>query len=109
MTQSELVRTIQLQGIGGITGVAGTALPVVKCTTPVENDPINHPTHYISPTGLEVVDVMEAFAPTNPWRAQAIKYLLRAGHKGDAATDLAKCGWWIERELRWLQRERPNE
>lgn len=68
-------------------------------------DLINHPPHYASPGGLEVVEVMEAFAPCNAHRAQAIKYLLRAGNKGSTQEDLRKCAWWVEREIAWLQRQ----
>jgi Protein of unknwon function (DUF3310) len=70
-------------------------------------DPVNHPSHYISESGLEVVEVIEAFAPDNPHRAHSIKYLCRAGRKGGAAKhaeDLKK-RWWIERELDRLEKE----
>lgn len=84
----------------GTSALEGTVLD-----SPRTPDLINHPPHYRSPGGLEVVDVMEAFASRNPHRAQAIKYLLRAGQKGPAVTDLAKCRWWLEREIAFLEKE----
>ena len=62
-------------------------------------DPVNHPPHYKA-KGLEAIDVMEAFAPTNIHRASALKYLLRAGRKSSSPVeDLQKAKWYIEREL----------
>jgi hypothetical protein len=66
-------------------------------------DPINHPAHYKA-GGIEAIDVIEAFAPANFHRGNAIKYLLRAGRKGDAVTDLRKAVWYIERELDRLKK-----
>jgi len=67
------------------------------------------PPHYISPSGLEHVDVVEAFN-LNHNRAAALKYLLRAGKKdpGDHAKeiqDLSKLVWHIEREKKRLKGE----
>ena len=65
----------------------------------VPPDPVNHPPHYKA-KGLEAIDVMEAFAPTNIHRASALKYLLRAGRKtASPIEDLEKARWYIEREL----------
>lgn len=62
-------------------------------------DTVNHPPHYKA-KGLEAIDVMEAFAPTNIHRASALKYLLRAGRKtASPIEDLEKARWYIEREL----------
>lgn len=81
-------------------------IPLSDVTFPSDADPVNHPSHYQSPSGLEVVDVIEAFAATNAHRSAAIKYLLRAGHKGALVEDLRKCIWWIEREIAWANKER---
>ena len=72
------------------------------------HDPVNHPSHYISDTGLEAVEVIEAFASDNPHRSHALKYLLRAGRKGgmmQRQEDLQKALWWINRELDKAERE----
>lgn len=66
---------------------------------PIAADPVNYPPHYKA-GGLEAIDVMEAFAPTNIHRASALKYLLRAGRKSTSPVeDLQKAKWYIEREL----------
>ena len=59
---------------------------------------VNHPSHYKSASGLECIDVIEAFG-LGFRIGNACKYLLRAGKKGDAATDLEKARWYIDREL----------
>lgn len=61
------------------------------------SDPINHPPHYTShPSGVECIQVTEHF----PFCVgNAIKYLWRAGLKGDAIEDLRKAAWYVEREI----------
>ena len=58
---------------------------------------VNHPSHYnrLSP-GIECIDVIEWF-PFNV--GAAMKYLWRAGHKGDHIEDLRKAAWYVEREI----------
>lgn len=65
-------------------------------------DDVNHPAHCTGhPSGVECIDVVEhmGFCPGN-----AIKYIWRAGLKGDAATDLKKARWYIDREIARLER-----
>lgn len=73
------------------------------------NDPVNHPSHYTSVVpGVECIDVAEHFSFL---RGNAIKYLWRAGAKGDELEDLMKARWYVEREIQNLQRAaatRPN-
>ena len=64
------------------------------------DDPINSPAHY-KRGGMESIDVIEAF-DLGFCLGNAVKYILRAGHKGGPekrAEDLAKAKWYIEREL----------
>src|SRR5699024_7011612 len=54
------------------------------------DDIVNHPSHYQSATGLEAIEVIEAFE-LGYGLGNATKYVLRAGKKGtdkDAITDL---------------------
>ena len=54
----------------------------------MSQDNINHPQHYTShPSGVECIDIIEHY-PFNI--GNAIKYLWRAGRKGDAIEDLEK-------------------
>lgn len=69
------------------------------------HDPVQNPSHYVGDYGLETIEVIENFAATNAHRSHSIKYLLRAGRKGDRAKrrqDLEKCRQWIAMELKFL-------
>lgn len=60
-------------------------------------DPVNNPSHYTShPSGVECIEIAEHF-PFNI--GNAIKYLWRAGLKGDAMEDLEKALWYVDREI----------
>ena len=63
-------------------------------------DPTN-PSHYrMHPSGVECITVTEhmTFCAGN-----AVKYIWRAGLKGDAAADLRKARWYIDREIERLE------
>ncbi|MDK4326108.1 DUF3310 domain-containing protein [Corynebacterium propinquum] len=66
----------------------------------VEDNSVQSPAHY-QLGGIEAIDVIdEAVAdPASFYRGNAIKYLLRAGKKGDARQDLEKARWYIGREI----------
>jgi Protein of unknwon function (DUF3310). len=65
-----------------------------------ENDPVNHPDHYKShPSGVECIQITEHM---NFCRGNAMKYIWRAGSKGDELEDLKKARWYIDREIRRL-------
>ena len=75
-------------------------------------DNINHPPHYKSAAGLEVIDVIETFE-LGYVLGNAIKYILRAGKKGVGTydEDLQKAIWYLNRSIRQKSRERlrPEE
>lgn len=66
-------------------------------------DPVSNPKHYQSESGLEAIDVIEAFAKDNYCRGNAFKYLIRAGKKEDTRQDLEKALWYIQREIANLE------
>lgn len=69
-------------------------------------DPVNHPPHYTDhPSGIECIRVTEHL---NFCIGNAVKYLWRAGRKGDPVQDLRKAVWYIEREISRLQRPQPS-
>lgn len=72
-----------------------------------EHDDVHHPKHYTShPSGVECIEVTEHF---NFCLGNAIKYIWRAGLKGeDAVQDLQKAIWYIEREISRLDRDDIN-
>lgn len=60
-------------------------------------DPVDHPPHYQAhPAGIECIDVVEHM---NFCRGNAVKYIWRAGLKGDAVEDLRKARWYLDREI----------
>ncbi|WP_340376582.1 DUF3310 domain-containing protein [Streptomyces sp. SS7] len=68
-----------------------------------DNDPVNHPSHYTwLPNGIEVIDITQHF---NFNLGNALKYIMRAGRKGDATQDLQKAARYIEFELKRVEDE----
>ena len=64
------------------------------------SDSVNHPPHYNShPSGVECITVAEHMSFNV---GSAMKYLWRAGLKGDQLEDLKKAGWYISREIQRL-------
>lgn len=69
----------------------------------VQRDNVNHPSHYASESGLEAIEVIEAFFHENAFLANTFKYIARAGKKGGEAKrleDLKKARWYLEREIK---------
>ena len=58
---------------------------------------VNHPAYYQA-GGLEVIDIIEAFT-LGFHTGNAVKYILRAGRKGDFVEDLGKARWYLDRLL----------
>lgn len=63
-------------------------------------DMVNSPAHYTD-GGIETIEFIQAKLTAEQFSGyclgNALKYLSRAGKKGDAATDLAKARWYINR------------
>lgn len=65
-----------------------------------QKEMVNHPAHYKShPSGIECIQITEHM---NFCRGNAIKYIWRAGEKGNELEDLEKAKWYIEREIQRL-------
>ena len=61
------------------------------------DDPVNHPTHYTDhPSGVECIQITEHM---NFNLGNAVKYIWRAGLKGEELQDLEKAVWYLNREL----------
>lgn len=61
-------------------------------------DNVEHPAHYTAhPSGVECITIVEHF---NFCLGNAIKYIWRAGLKGDAIEDLRKARFYIDREIK---------
>lgn len=70
--------------------------PEVK-VVPKKEDVINHPSHYTRGK-IEVIDFIED--QQLPYHlGNVIKYIARAGHKGDKLEDLKKARWYLDRYI----------
>lgn len=58
---------------------------------------VDHPQHY-SAGGIEAIDVIESFG-LGFNLGNVVKYLLRAGRKGNGLIDLEKASWYLTREI----------
>lgn len=65
-------------------------------TPRAQHDAVTAPAHYHGHGGLEVIDVIEAWG-LGFHLGNALKYILRAGHKGDRDEDLAKACRYLSR------------
>ena len=64
---------------------------------------VNHPAYYQA-GGIEAIDVIEA------WRlgfclGNTVKYIARAGKKGNRLTDLKKAAWYLNRLIKRLEEQ----
>lgn len=66
---------------------------------------VNHPSHYQSKSGIEVINVIEAF-DLGFNLGNVVKYILRCGKKDSDIQELKKAKWYLEREI--LNRERSS-
>ena len=89
--------------------------PVPANINDIEKKPemVNHPSHYQSKKGIEVIDVMEAFTEDLTGveavnTSQAIKYILRWDKK-NGAEDIEKAIWYLNRLLEHLKNKRKGE
>jgi hypothetical protein len=64
-------------------------------------DNINHPAHYKT-GGIETIDFLEAKLTPEEFRGylrgNILKYLSRAGSKGNYEEDMLKARWYLNRE-----------
>lgn len=65
-------------------------------------DMVNRPPHYTDhPSGVECIEIAEHFSFN---LGNVLKYLWRAGRKGDRIEDLRKAQWYLEREIARLRK-----
>ena len=66
---------------------------------------VNNPRHYGGADNpYEAIKVIEAWF-LNFNLGNCVKYVSRAGKKGDALTDLKKARWYLDREINALERD----
>jgi hypothetical protein len=66
------------------------------------SDQVNHPQHY-NHGKFEVIDVLE------DWElgfhlGNVVKYIARAGHKGNELQDLQKARWYLDRKIKLIEK-----
>ncbi len=59
---------------------------------------IDHPSHYGGDSAYEAINVIEAWN-LNFALGNCVKYICRAGKKGNRLEDLKKAAWYINREI----------
>lgn len=65
---------------------------------------VNHPQHYGGDTTYEAIKVIRAWG-MNFSLGNAVKYICRAGKKGNAVEDLKKAAWYINEEIQQREKE----
>jgi hypothetical protein len=73
------------------------------------NEAVNHPAHYGGADNVyEAIKVIEAWG-LGFCLGNTIKYISRAGKKGDVLQDLKKAAWYLQREIQARENGvRPN-
>lgn len=66
---------------------------------------VNHPQHYGGDTPYEAIKVIEAWE-LDFHLGNTVKYISRAGRKGDALEDLRKAEWYLRRKIELLEKGR---
>lgn len=71
---------------------------------------VNHPPHYISKSGMEVIDILEAFTADLTGMeavdtANILKYMLRWKHK-NGIEDLKKAQWYLNHLINYKENNR---
>lgn len=69
-----------------------------------DNDPIN-PKHYTG-SGLQPIEAIEKWG-LGFCLGNAVKYIARAGLKGDRVEDLKKARWYLDREIAQAESGNP--
>ncbi|MBO7451871.1 MAG: DUF3310 domain-containing protein [Clostridiales bacterium] len=70
---------------------------------------VNHPPHYQSESGLEVIDVIDAFLDwKSVYAGNILKYTLRYKNK-NGLEDLKKAQWYLNRMISKMEKENQDE
>lgn len=75
--------------------------PATEALALLTPDPVNRPAHYTGhPSGVECIQITEHM---NFCRGNAVKYIWRAGEKGNEVQDLEKAIWYLQREIKRIR------
>lgn len=67
-----------------------------------KKEAVDHPAHYGGDTTYEAIKVIEAWG-LGFCLGNTVKYISRAGKKGDKLEDLKKAAWYLAREISALE------
>lgn len=77
----------------------------------LKEDMVNNPPHYTK-GGMETIDIMEAKSTPEEFKGHlkltALKYLTRAGHKGDELLDAKKTQWYVNKWVKTIEKQIVN-
>ena len=71
----------------------------------MSTESVNHPSRYGGDTTYEAIKVIEAWE-LGFCLGNTVKYISRAGKKGDEIEDLKKAEWYLRRHIQQLEAER---
>lgn len=104
-------KTKDLEGLKALSAndnSASTPMQPVNTAAAQPPDPVNHPRHYGGADDpYEAVKIIEALG-FNFNIGSVMKYLARAGRKGDRLTDLEKARWYLDREIETTKGNRKD-
>lgn len=91
----------------GIKTNAGILAKSTEKPNPSKDDMVNHPPHYQTKSGMEAIDVIDAFTEELVGReatytSNVLKYTLR-WMKKDGIRDLKKARFYLDRLIRYLE------
>ena len=75
----------------------------------MSKEQVNHPEHYGEGV-YEVINIIEHFPhiDNSMHLGNVVKYVLRAGKKGDALEDLKKAQFYLSRKIKRMEDEKSN-
>lgn len=107
VAKQEIIATItkHIEAKPATRSTVTTAVKPAKVSTE-EHDVVNHPSHYTR-GNIEVIDFIED--QQLPYHlGNVVKYVARAGFKGDKVEDLKKAQWYLNRYIRTLEKGVSN-
>lgn len=72
----------------------------------VNHDEVNHPDHYTWLKSAEGIEIIQIARHLDFNLGNVVKYVCRAGRKGDRLTDLKKALWYLQDEINMLENEK---
>ncbi len=107
--KSAVVNIDPLQAIIANAETGGLEKPTIaktvkkKAKEKLFSDVVNSPAHYTY-GGIETIDFIEA-KQLNYHCGNVVKYVSRAGKKGERLEDLRKAQWYLKREIERFEKE----